>query len=209
MEYSIIDRCLTETKKWDVRQAEIRVFSVMDENLTVKNGQIERANQRAHRGINLSVIGKEGARGLATSAQIVEDDIPELVKNAVKVAKASASKMRKEVELTEEPIIKDEYITGFKHDPFETDFEEKLAGRSFVGINLNLRVFCQMYGLLLKFKRHFGQNAGYVLALTSYEEALDFYIGNLIDKDPKRTICEIAEKGNLKYGIMKQRIVLK
>ncbi|MHA2248995.1 MAG: TldD/PmbA family protein [Candidatus Kariarchaeaceae archaeon] len=126
MEYSIIDKCLTESKKWDVSQAEIRVFSVNDENLTVKNGQIERASQRFHRGINLSVIGKEGARGFATSARIVEDDIPELVKHAVGVAKASASKMRKKVDLTEEPIIKDEYKTKYQRDPFEVEFEEKL-----------------------------------------------------------------------------------
>ncbi len=126
MEYAIMDKCLAEAERLRVKLAEIRIFTVMDENLTIKNGIIDRAGKRINRGINIGIIGEEGARGFATSAKVEEKDIPILVERAVSVSRASSLKMRKEIKLTEEPIVKDDYKTAYKIDPFAVDFEEKL-----------------------------------------------------------------------------------
>ncbi len=119
-----MEKALKEAEKYDVSLAEVRVFSVMDENLAVRNGQIEQAGKGFNQGINISIINKDGARGFAMSANY--DNIPNLVETAYKVSNASAKKMRKKIELTNEPVIVDEYRTEFKKNPFDVDINDKL-----------------------------------------------------------------------------------
>lgn len=123
MEYSVMDKVMNEVEKFDVSFAEARIYHLMDENLTVRNGQIDRVGKNNDRGLNISII-KDGARGFAMSYKF--DNIPQLVEDAVKVAKSSSKKKRKNIELTDEPVIVDTYKTGFEVDPFEVPFEEKL-----------------------------------------------------------------------------------
>ncbi|MCY3412793.1 MAG: TldD/PmbA family protein [Candidatus Heimdallarchaeota archaeon] len=124
MEYSYMEKALTEAEKHNLRLAEVRIFTVFDENIAVRNGVLDMASKRSNTGINMSVINKTGARGFAMSSDF--SDITGLVEQAVKVASASGKKMRKVTDLTDEPVIVDEYTTEYKTDPFEVDFEHKL-----------------------------------------------------------------------------------
>lgn len=123
-EQELLEKCLTETERYNVSFADARIFSTMREVLVMKNGQIETAGSSLERGMNVRVI-LNGAWGYATTS-VMEEDIAPTVKLAINVAKASALKLRKPVELTEEPVIIDTYSTPYKIDPFEVDFEEKL-----------------------------------------------------------------------------------
>ncbi len=122
-EQELLEKCLTETEKYDVSFADTRIFSTMREVIIMKNGQIETAGTSLEKGMNVRVI-LDGAWGNATTS--VEGDIGPTVKHAINVAKASALKLRKPVELTEEPVITDTYKTPYQIDPFGVDFEEKL-----------------------------------------------------------------------------------
>jgi predicted Zn-dependent protease len=124
MEHSeVMDKVMNEVDKYDISFAEARIYHLTDENILVRNGQIDRATKNSDRGLNVSVI-KDGARGFAMTYNF--DNIAQLVENAVKVAKASVKKKRKNIELTDEPVIVDTYKTPYKIDTFEVPFEEKL-----------------------------------------------------------------------------------
>ncbi|MFX1506728.1 MAG: TldD/PmbA family protein [Promethearchaeota archaeon] len=122
-EQELLEKCLTETEKYNVSFADTRIFSTMREVIVMKNGQIETAGTLLEKGMNVRVI-LDGAWGYATTS--MEGAIVPTVNNAIKVAKASALKLRKPVELTDEPVITDTYKTPYEIDPFEVDFEEKL-----------------------------------------------------------------------------------
>ncbi len=124
-EQEFVEKCLAETERFPISFAESRVFSKIDENIEMKSGQIEIANVTYERGFNVRVI-LDGAWGYSTSSRLVEKDISQVVKQAIDVAKASALKLRKPIELTEEPIIIDTYKTPYKINPFDVDFKEKV-----------------------------------------------------------------------------------
>ncbi|MFX1247192.1 MAG: TldD/PmbA family protein [Promethearchaeota archaeon] len=124
-EQEFLEKCLVETERFDVSFADARVFSKMIEGLSMKNGDIDTARILLERGMNVRII-LNGAWGYATTSRVLKTDITSLVKQAIKVAKASALKLRKPVELTKEPIIIDTYSTPYQIDPFEVDIEEKL-----------------------------------------------------------------------------------
>ncbi|MFX1534549.1 MAG: TldD/PmbA family protein [Promethearchaeota archaeon] len=122
---AFLEKCLKETELFNVSFSDARVLSTLNETLTMKNGQIETAGTEFEQGFNVRVI-LNGAWGYATSSRLNEADIGTVVQQAIDIAKASAKKLRKPVELTEEPIIKDTYTTPYQVDPFEVDLEEKL-----------------------------------------------------------------------------------
>ncbi len=124
MENDILEKGLKEAEKYNVRFAEVRVFSLEEEGITIRNGQIDQASRSFNRGYNISVINDKGARGYAMTSELT--DLSELVAQAIKVANSSAKKMRKVVELTDEPVIVDNYVTDRKIDTFEVPIEEKL-----------------------------------------------------------------------------------
>jgi TldD protein len=124
-EQALLEKCLKEADKFNVRFTDARVFSTMNETLRLKNGQVELAGTLFEKGMNIRVI-LNGAWGYASSSRVDEKEINDVVKQAIDIAKASAQKLRKPVILTEEPIIKDTYNTPYKVDPFEVEIKDKL-----------------------------------------------------------------------------------
>ena len=124
-EQEFVEKCLTEAEKFPISFAEARVFAKTVENVEMKKGQINNAQVTFERGFNVRII-MNGAWGYATSSRFTDKEIPLVLKNASNVSKASAQKIRRPVELTEEPIITDTYNTPFKINPFDVDFQEKV-----------------------------------------------------------------------------------
>ncbi|MFX0094078.1 MAG: TldD/PmbA family protein [Candidatus Hodarchaeota archaeon] len=122
---AFLEKCLAETEQFKVSFADTRIFSDLNENITMRNGQIETARIRSEEGFNVRVI-LNGAWGYACSSKVEDSEIPKVVKKAIEIAKASAQKLRKPVVLTEEPIVKGTYETPYQIDPFDVDFEEKI-----------------------------------------------------------------------------------
>jgi len=105
--------------------AECRFFGYDIEQIMVRNGQIETLKRTKDIGYGFRVL-KNGAWGFASTAIIEKSTLNEIVEAAIKEAEATSRRIKRPVELTEEPIIKDKYVTPFKIDPFDIEIEEKL-----------------------------------------------------------------------------------
>jgi len=125
---------LKEAEEKGASYVDIRISEILDENLTVKNGQPEAISYSRVKGFGIRVI-VDGAWGFAGSVDITKDEIKSCVEKAIAIAKASAMLKKREVTLAREKVYKDKYATNFRKDPFKVPVEEKLevlvqAGRA-------------------------------------------------------------------------------
>ncbi|MHA2371262.1 MAG: PmbA/TldA family metallopeptidase, partial [Candidatus Hodarchaeales archaeon] len=102
-EKEFVDRCLTEIEQYNVSFADTRVFQRFTDVFNFRMGTVETTANDFEFGFNVRVL-LDGAWGYAASSKLALKDIPEVVQQAVKVAKASGKKLRKPVELTDEPV---------------------------------------------------------------------------------------------------------
>lgn len=121
----LISLALEKAELKSVDFAECRIFGYDTEEIMVRNGQIEILKRSKDIGYGIRVI-KNGAWGFASTAIVERSTIDDIVGTAIKEAEATSRRIKKPVELTEEPIVRDKYVTHFKIDPFEVDIAEKL-----------------------------------------------------------------------------------
>ena len=116
---------LKEAENNGASYADIRISEILNENLTVKNGEPETISYSQVRGFGIRVI-VDGAWGFAGSVDITREEIKRCVEKAVSIAKASAMLKKREVVLAKEKVYREKYATSFKKDPFKVPLEEKL-----------------------------------------------------------------------------------
>jgi TldD protein len=116
---------LEEANKRGASYADIRISEILNENLTVKNGEPETISYSQLRGFGVRVI-VDGAWGFAGSVDITRGEIQNCVEKAVSIAKASAMLKKKDVAQAKEKVYREKYATSFKKDPFKVPLEEKL-----------------------------------------------------------------------------------
>jgi len=118
-------QALKEAEKKGASYADIRIVEILDENLTVKNGEPEAVTFSQTKGFGVRVIVK-GAWGFAGSIDVNKKEIAKVAGKAISIAKASALLKRRDARLSRENVNKDKYNTGFKKDPFKVSLREKL-----------------------------------------------------------------------------------
>lgn len=116
---------LKEAEKKGASYADIRISEILNENITVKNGEPEAVTFSQIKGFGVRVI-VNGGWGFAGSIDIGKAEISETVDKAVRIGKASALLKKRNAVLCKESPCKDEYATSFKKDPFKTPLDEKL-----------------------------------------------------------------------------------
>jgi len=116
---------LEEAEKKRASYADIRISEILNENLTVKNGNPEAVSLSQEKGFGVRVIVK-GAWGFAGSVDMNKEEIQKTVERAVSIAEASALLEKKEVVLAREKPRKGKYVTSFKKDPFKVSLGQKL-----------------------------------------------------------------------------------
>lgn len=116
---------MDEAGKRGASYADVRSSEILNEFLTVKNGQPESVNFLQTRGFGVRVI-VDGAWGFAGSIVMDKKEVMNTVGRAVDVARASALMKKRETVLTPEKARKDKYSTPFKKDPFKCLLKEKL-----------------------------------------------------------------------------------
>jgi TldD protein len=116
---------LEEATKKGASYADIRISEILNEILTVKNGEPEAVNLLQTKGFGVRVIA-DGAWGFAGSIDINKEEIIKTVEKAVNIAKASAMLKKKEATLIREEAREDQYSSSFQKDPFKIPVEEKL-----------------------------------------------------------------------------------
>jgi len=117
---------LEEAEKRGASYADIRISEILNESLTVKNGEPEAVSFSQTKGFGVRVI-VDGAWGFAGSVDVNKEEISKTVDRAVSIAKASALLKKKEAVLIKEKVEKGKYSTSFKKDPFKVSLEEKLS----------------------------------------------------------------------------------
>ena len=115
--------CLEQAGKLGSSYADIRFFNTEDEQISVKDGNSERAEYSYFADFGVRVI-MDGAWGFAGSRHIDPAEVKQETVEAVKMAEASASIKRGEVELCECEAVEAEYTTRFRVDPFEVPAED-------------------------------------------------------------------------------------
>jgi TldD protein len=119
------EMALEEATKKGASYADIRISEILNEILTVKNGEPEAVNLLQTKGFGVRVIA-DGAWGFAGSIDINKEEIVKTVEKAVSIAKASAMLKKKEATLIREEAREDRYSSSFQKDPFKIPVEEKL-----------------------------------------------------------------------------------
>ncbi len=117
---------LEEAGKKGASYSDVRISEILNEILTVKNGEPEAVNLLQTKGFGVRVI-VDGSWGFAGSVDVNRDEIMETVVRAVDIAKASAMLKRKEAVLIAEEAEDDQYSSRFNKDPFDVPTEEKLG----------------------------------------------------------------------------------
>ena len=116
---------LEEATNKGASYADIRISEILNEILTVKNGEPEAVNLLQTKGFGVRVIA-DGAWGFAGSIDINKEEITKTVEKAVSIARASAMLKKKDAALIREETKEDQYSSSFQKDPFKIPVEEKL-----------------------------------------------------------------------------------
>ena len=121
----LIDRALDAADRLGAAYADVRVVERSNEQLTVKNGQLEAATSNQSAGFGIRVL-VEGAWGFSASAVLEPTEADRIAREAIDIARASGRAQKGPVELDDTPPVTDTYRTPFREDPFAVSIDDKL-----------------------------------------------------------------------------------
>jgi TldD protein len=121
----LTEKALEICNKEKASYSDIRIVTISEENMNIKNGNFEVMSLSQVKGFGIRVIAN-GGLGFAGSYNLDLSEIEQTAKLAVKIAKASASTRKNPINFIEEKAVKDRYFTPMKKDPFKIPIEEKL-----------------------------------------------------------------------------------
>ena len=104
---------------------EVRVEHRTDENVGIKNREVDGLSRRESRGIGIRVL-HSGSWGFAATADTTREGIAQAARSAFAIARATATVQRQRVELAPEPAHHATFVTPCKRDPLAVSLEEKL-----------------------------------------------------------------------------------
>ena len=122
----LTDRALDTAAKLGATYADVRVIRRRDESISVKSGRVEGVALGETDGFGVRVL-VDGAWGFAASDTLELDEADRVGALAVRVAKASATALRRPVELDARPPATGTYETPVVEDPFKIPLETKIS----------------------------------------------------------------------------------
>ena len=121
----LIERALDAAHRLGAGYADVRVVERSNEQLTVKNGQLEATTSNQSAGFGVRVL-VDGAWGFSASALLEPAEADRIAREAIDIARASALAQQGPVELDDTPPVTDSYRTAYREDPFAVSLDEKL-----------------------------------------------------------------------------------
>ena len=106
--------------------ADVRVVRRVEESISVKSGRIEAVAFGESEGFGVRVL-VDGAWGFAASSGLTTTEADRVAGDAVRIARASATTLRRPVVLDDRPPAHGSYRTPYEVDPFAVPVEEKVA----------------------------------------------------------------------------------
>ena len=121
----LTNKALNTAQSHGATYADIRVVRRTTQDLSIKNGLLQSLTQDETYGFGIRVIAN-GAWGFASSSRVEPTEIDRVAALAVRIAKASASKNPRPVDLGPPEVHVDRYETPVEIDPLSVSLEEKI-----------------------------------------------------------------------------------
>jgi TldD protein len=121
----LTDRALNTAQTLGASYGDTRVVRRREESIAVKTGKVEGVAMSETEGFGVRVI-VDGAWGFASSHRLELDEADRVAALAVRIAKASATALRRPVVLDDRPAAHGTFETPVKEDPFRVPLEAKI-----------------------------------------------------------------------------------
>jgi TldD protein len=122
----LTDRALDTAASLGAHYADVRIVQRREESIAVKTGRVEGVAMGETEGFGLRVL-VDGAWGFASSDRLEPGEADRVAALAVRIAKASATALRRPVVLDDREPAHGRYETPVEEDPFEVPLETKIA----------------------------------------------------------------------------------
>ena len=122
----LTDRALETAAQLGARYADVRVVRRLEESIAIKTGRLEGVATGESEGFGVRVL-VGGAWGFASSHRLELGEADRVAAAAVRIAKASASALRRPTVLDDRPPATGTFETPVEEDPFEVPLEAKIA----------------------------------------------------------------------------------
>lgn len=121
----LIQNILDISKLKGVQYADIRIVRRQNEEIEVKNGNVEGLVHDEELGFGIRILF-QGAWGFACSSKVTKGEMEKVFGRALKIAKASSKVKGKEILFSSASPMTDHYRTPISIDPFDVAAEAKL-----------------------------------------------------------------------------------
>jgi TldD protein len=122
----LTDRALDTAAQLGATYADVRVVRRREESIAVKTGRVEGVAMGESEGFGLRVV-VDGAWGFAASDRLDLAEADRVGALAVRIAKASATALRRPVVLDDRPPAHGTFETPVEEDPFEVPLDRKIG----------------------------------------------------------------------------------
>ena len=122
----LTSRALDTATALGATYADVRVVRQLEEAITIKSGRLEGVAGGESEGFGVRVL-VDGAWGFAASHSLSTAEADRVAAEAVRIARASATAIRRPVVLDDRPPAQGRYETPVEEDPFAVPLEQKLA----------------------------------------------------------------------------------
>src|SRR5207249_4968819 len=122
----LTDRALDTAARRGATYADIRVVRRLDESISIKSGRVEGVASGESEGFGVRVL-VDGAWGFASSNRLEPAEVDRVAAEAVRIARASATALRRPVVLDDRPSAHGAYETPVREDPFALALETKVG----------------------------------------------------------------------------------
>jgi len=122
----LTDRALDTAAQLGATYADVRVVRRREESIAVKTGRVEGVAMGESEGFGLRVL-VDGAWGFASSDRLELGEADRIGALAVRIAKASATALRRPVVLDDRPPANGTFETPIEEDPFEVPLDRKIG----------------------------------------------------------------------------------
>jgi len=122
----LTDRALDTAVQLGASYADVRIVHSLSESISVKTRRVEAVASGESEGFGIRVI-VDGAWGFASSHRLERGEIDRVAAQAVRIARSSATAIRRPVVLDDRPPAHGSYATPIAEDPFAVPLEEKIG----------------------------------------------------------------------------------
>jgi TldD protein len=122
----LTSRALDTATALGATYADVRVVRQLEEAITIKSGRLEGVAGGESEGFGVRVL-VDGAWGFAASHSLSTAEADRFAAEAVRIARASATAIRRPVVLDDRPPAQGRYETPVEEDPFAVPLEQKLS----------------------------------------------------------------------------------